>query len=151
MSSVDRKEFRVHNALFAYRHLVPPACKRRATWNVDKLRVGCALGIWCADWWWRHPMTISSLLVKVAVVLGTSKAADITTAQIGSRELRTTNAMPYPEKVPGCIGTLLSFGCPRAFIALQAMWSALQSASMPSRSLRQRHWQSLGHLYSHLQ
>mmetsp|Transcript_4646 Transcript_4646/g.11253 ORF Transcript_4646/g.11253 Transcript_4646/m.11253 type:complete len:350 (+) Transcript_4646:83-1132(+) len=78
------KEFRVHNALFAYRHLV-----------------GCALGIWCADWWWRHPMTISSLLVKVAVVLGTSKAADITTAQIGSRELRTTNAMPYPEKVPG--------------------------------------------------
>lgn len=51
------REFRVHNAIFAYRHLV--------------------------------------VLVLVAC-----KAADVTTEMIGSTEMRTTNAMPYPKSTP---------------------------------------------------
>mmetsp|Transcript_20037 Transcript_20037/g.46654 ORF Transcript_20037/g.46654 Transcript_20037/m.46654 type:complete len:357 (-) Transcript_20037:317-1387(-) len=104
------REFRIHNAIFAYRHLV-----------------GSALGIWCADWWWRNPVTISSLLVKVAILWLTCKAADIATAKVGSRELRTTNAMPYPPDTPGerilmakhfyaksqfAAASLAVFGCP---------------------------------------
>lgn len=73
------REFRVHNAVFAYRNLI-----------------GAILGIWFPDWWWRHPYTISSIVLKIALTLGTCKAADMVTSAIGDREKRTTNAMPYP-------------------------------------------------------
>lgn len=76
------REFRVHNAIFAYRHLV-----------------GTALGIWAPEWWWQQP-TLSSLLAKVVLVLVACKAADVTTEMIGSTEMRTTNAMPYPKSTP---------------------------------------------------
>ncbi|CAK9113176.1 Uncharacterized protein SCF082_LOCUS52469 [Durusdinium trenchii] len=76
------REFRVHNAIFAYRHLV-----------------GSALGIWAPEWWWQAP-TATSLVVKVALVLAACKAADVATEMIGSTEERTTNAMPYPKKTP---------------------------------------------------
>ncbi|CAJ1384030.1 unnamed protein product [Effrenium voratum] len=74
------REFRVHNAIFAYRHLV-----------------GSALGIWAADWWWQRP-TVLSVVVKVSLVLAACKAADVATEMIGSTEARTTNSMPYPKK-----------------------------------------------------
>lgn len=74
------REFRVHNAIFAYRHLV-----------------GAALGIAFPAWWWRDP-SVSSLAAKIALVLAGCKAADIATDRIGSTEKRTTNAMPYPKK-----------------------------------------------------
>jgi len=74
------KEFRVHNAIFAYRHLL---C--------------CVLGIYFPSWWYQ--MSVSSMLVKVGIVLLACKAAAVTTEQIGSTEKRTTNAMPYPEWV----------------------------------------------------
>ncbi|CAE7904128.1 unnamed protein product [Symbiodinium sp. KB8] len=76
------KEFRVHNALFAMRHLV-----------------ATALGIWAPDWWLRQP-GIGAVAAKVCLVLATCKAADITTEQIGSTDDRTTNSMPYPKKTP---------------------------------------------------
>eukprot|EP00434_Breviolum_minutum_P044550 symbB.v1.2.039800.t1/scaffold6792.1/size15526/3 len=76
------REFRVHNAIFAYRHLV-----------------GSALGILAPQWWWQQP-TLSSLVAKVVLVLASAKAADFTTEMIGSKETRTTNAMPYPKATP---------------------------------------------------
>lgn len=75
------REFRVHNAIFAYRHLV-----------------GTILGTWCAEWWWRSPPCASALFAKVALVLAACKAADVATQYLGSDEKRTTNAMPYPQK-----------------------------------------------------
>lgn len=75
------KEFRIHNAIFAYRHLI-----------------ATGLGIWFPDWWWRNP-PLSSMFCKVALVLGACKAADLATDWIGDTSKRTTNAMPYPSKV----------------------------------------------------
>lgn len=74
------KEFRVHNAIFAYRHLI-----------------GTAMGIWFPDLWWRN-FGWASLLLKVMLVLAACKAADVATEHLGSDEARTTNAMPYPTK-----------------------------------------------------
>lgn len=74
------REFRVHNAIFAYRHLV-----------------SAALGIWLPEWWWRTP-SMSSTAVKVVLVLGACWAADVATDKLGNNEKRTTNAMPYPTK-----------------------------------------------------
>lgn len=74
------REFRIHNAIFAYRHLV-----------------GALLGIWFPEWWWRNP-TIDSMMVKVMLVLGACWAAERATLRVGSEEKRTTNAMPYPSR-----------------------------------------------------
>lgn len=71
------KEFRVHNAIFAYRHLL---C--------------AALGIWMPNWWVRD-LSVGSMVCKVAVVLTTMRLADMATERLGSTEKRTTNAMPY--------------------------------------------------------
>eukprot|EP00444_Apocalathium_aciculiferum_P048800 CAMPEP_0183505984 /NCGR_PEP_ID=MMETSP0371-20130417/7085_1 /TAXON_ID=268820 /ORGANISM="Peridinium aciculiferum, Strain PAER-2" /LENGTH=332 /DNA_ID=CAMNT_0025701819 /DNA_START=63 /DNA_END=1063 /DNA_ORIENTATION=+ len=38
--------------------------------------------------------------VKLAVVLGACKAADMATERFGDKEVRTTNAMPYPPSTP---------------------------------------------------
>lgn len=74
------KEFRVHNAIFAYRHL---ACT--------------ALGIWAPNWWWRNP-GVTSVIAKMALACCVCKAADVATERLGSLEKRTTNAMPYPKQ-----------------------------------------------------
>mmetsp|Transcript_75890 Transcript_75890/g.214609 ORF Transcript_75890/g.214609 Transcript_75890/m.214609 type:complete len:341 (+) Transcript_75890:66-1088(+) len=76
------REFRAHNAIFAYRNLL-----------------GAVLGIWFPDWWWRSPISISSMAAKIALTLATCKAADVVTASIGDTEKRTTNAMPYPASM----------------------------------------------------
>lgn len=74
------REFRVHNAIFAYRNLI-----------------GAIFGIWFADWWWRSP-DVFSVAAKVALILLGCYAADLATSRIGSEDDRTTNAMPYPSK-----------------------------------------------------
>lgn len=74
------REFRVHNAIFAYRNLL---C--------------AALGIWLPVFWWRQP-TLLSMMLKVGVVFATCAAADMATQAVGSVEKRTTNAMPYPSR-----------------------------------------------------
>eukprot|EP00927_Polykrikos_kofoidii_P037431 TRINITY_DN31580_c0_g2_i1.p1 TRINITY_DN31580_c0_g2~~TRINITY_DN31580_c0_g2_i1.p1 ORF type:complete len:320 (-),score=27.65 TRINITY_DN31580_c0_g2_i1:97-1056(-) len=73
-------EFRAHNAVFAYRHLI-----------------GVILGVWFPRWWWLDP-PVWSIAAKVVLVVGTCAAADYVTARLGSIEKRTTNAMPYPGK-----------------------------------------------------
>mmetsp|Transcript_68463 Transcript_68463/g.216575 ORF Transcript_68463/g.216575 Transcript_68463/m.216575 type:complete len:329 (-) Transcript_68463:85-1071(-) len=75
-------EFRLHNMLFAYRHVI-----------------GCAMGIWFPDFWFRRPTPLASLL-KLGLVCLTSYLADEVTARVGCTEKRTTNAMPYPEGTP---------------------------------------------------
>lgn len=74
-------EFRVHNAIFAARNLC-----------------GAAIGIWAPEWWWRSPLSVSSLGAKIALVLVAAKVADVVTETLGSRDKRTTNAMPYPPE-----------------------------------------------------
>eukprot|EP00931_Biecheleriopsis_adriatica_P081406 TRINITY_DN5473_c0_g1_i1.p1 TRINITY_DN5473_c0_g1~~TRINITY_DN5473_c0_g1_i1.p1 ORF type:complete len:360 (-),score=39.81 TRINITY_DN5473_c0_g1_i1:50-1075(-) len=77
------REFRVHNAIFAYRNLV------------------CAvLGIWLPDWWYRAGLSFSAFTVKIGVLCMTCWAAEKATERLGSKEDRTTNAMPYPDGVP---------------------------------------------------
>lgn len=75
-------EFRVHNAIFAYRHLV---C--------------CVVGIWFPDFWYRSSPSVLCLGLKVAILCLTCWAADVATERLGSKEERTTNAMPYPESM----------------------------------------------------
>jgi len=75
-------EFRVHNAIFAYRNLL-----------------GAILGTWFPDWWLRD-VSFTSMCVKLALVLGACKAADMATVSFGDKEVRTTNAMPYPPSTP---------------------------------------------------
>ncbi|CAK0843111.1 unnamed protein product [Prorocentrum cordatum] len=75
-------EFRVHNAIFAYRHLV---C--------------CVIGIWFPDVWCRSSPSILCLGLKIAILSLTCWAADVATERLGSREDRTTNAMPYPASM----------------------------------------------------
>lgn len=72
-------EFRLHNAIFSYRHLI-----------------GAALGILFPEWWWKNPGAMS-LIVKMVLVAAAMKAADVVTENYGSQEVRTTNGMPYPE------------------------------------------------------
>lgn len=73
------REFRVHNAIFASRHVV-----------------STMLAIFAPGWWWRSP-DLSSVAVKVLLVWIICAAADVATEQLGDREKRTTNAMPYPQ------------------------------------------------------
>lgn len=75
------REFRAHNAIFAYRNIL-----------------GAALGIWAPDWWWRDELSVSAVVAKLCLVLGTNWAADVVTNRLGCRMDRTTNAMPYPKK-----------------------------------------------------
>jgi len=74
------REFRIHNAIFAYRHLI-----------------GAYIGIWLPEFWWRSPGVVS-ILLKVALIFAACKAADVATEHAGSEDKRTTNAMPYPQK-----------------------------------------------------
>lgn len=74
------REFRIHNAIFAYRHLI-----------------GAFIGIWFPEFWWRNP-GVASIVLKVAIVSLACKCADVATDLVGSDEQRTTNAMPYPHK-----------------------------------------------------
>eukprot|EP00931_Biecheleriopsis_adriatica_P057198 TRINITY_DN33920_c0_g1_i1.p1 TRINITY_DN33920_c0_g1~~TRINITY_DN33920_c0_g1_i1.p1 ORF type:complete len:354 (-),score=68.96 TRINITY_DN33920_c0_g1_i1:76-1137(-) len=74
------REFRIHNAVFALRHLV-----------------ASAFGIWAPDWWWRQPDS-SSVVAKLVLICTACKAADIATEKAGSLDDRTTNSMPYPKK-----------------------------------------------------
>jgi hypothetical protein len=93
-------EFRVHSAIFAYRNLVTTY-----------------LGIWFPVFWWREP-TAFSVVLKVAVLFATCKAADIATARFGSKDHRTTNAMPYPGGAsPALIGTAKWFYAKSQFAA----------------------------------
>eukprot|EP00930_Biecheleria_cincta_P041051 TRINITY_DN28124_c0_g1_i1.p1 TRINITY_DN28124_c0_g1~~TRINITY_DN28124_c0_g1_i1.p1 ORF type:complete len:325 (-),score=54.86 TRINITY_DN28124_c0_g1_i1:31-1005(-) len=73
-------EFRMHNAIFTYRHII-----------------SIAIGMAAPDWWWRKP-DMSSVLVKIGLLCLTCKCADWVTENFGSTEKRTTNAMPYPEE-----------------------------------------------------
>lgn len=75
-------EFRLHNAIFSYRNLL-----------------GAILGTWFRAWW-LEAASVSSVVVKLALVLGVCKAADMVTERLGDKEKRTTNAMPYPESTP---------------------------------------------------
>lgn len=75
-------EFRGHNAIFAYRNLL-----------------GTAFAIWTPHWWLRS-VSVSAVLLKLAIVLSACKLADMVTDRLGSRTQRTTNSMPYPEKTP---------------------------------------------------
>lgn len=75
-------EFRLHNAIFAYRNLI-----------------GAILGTWFPEWWLRD-LSLTSTCVKLAVVLGACKAADMATERLGDKDKRTTNAMPYPPSTP---------------------------------------------------
>eukprot|EP00931_Biecheleriopsis_adriatica_P081407 TRINITY_DN5473_c0_g2_i1.p1 TRINITY_DN5473_c0_g2~~TRINITY_DN5473_c0_g2_i1.p1 ORF type:complete len:342 (-),score=47.75 TRINITY_DN5473_c0_g2_i1:32-1057(-) len=77
------REFRLHNAIFAYRNLV------------------CAvLGIWLPDWWYRSELSFSAFIVKIGVLCFTCWAAEKATERLGSTEDRTTNTMPYPPGTP---------------------------------------------------
>uniref|UniRef100_A0A7S1AEP9 Uncharacterized protein n=1 Tax=Noctiluca scintillans TaxID=2966 RepID=A0A7S1AEP9_NOCSC len=76
-------EFRMHSACFAYRNLT-----------------GALLAIFFPLWWWRGPLTVSSMVVRLALALTTCSAADLVTSKVGSRDARTTNAMPYPPNTP---------------------------------------------------
>lgn len=76
------KEFRVHNAIFAYRNLI-----------------GAALGCFAPVWWLHSPWSVTSWLAKTLLVFVTMRAADWGTDTFGSTEKRTTNAMPYPPSV----------------------------------------------------
>jgi len=73
------QEFRGHNAVFAYRHLI---C--------------CIIGIMFPHWWYRNPLLLC-VLVKIGIVTATMVAGDKMTSMMGSEERRTTNTMPYPE------------------------------------------------------
>jgi len=75
------QEFRAHNAIFAYRHLI---C--------------CTIGIIFPQWWYRNP-TFLSVLIKVGIVTATMAAADKVSYMIGSTEERTTNSMPYYDGI----------------------------------------------------
>ena len=61
------REFRVHNAIFAMRHLA--ACSVfRDDYSLDMVafvEVATALGIWAPEWWLHHP-GVTSLTVKAS-------------------------------------------------------------------------------------
>eukprot|EP00439_Symbiodinium_sp_Y106_P049953 s1234_g6.t1 len=82
------REFRVHNALFAMRHLI-----------------GTALGIWAPDWWLRQP-GVAAVAAKVCLTASQIHSGIFPVVQLTScvaahdEDDRTTNAMPYPKKTP---------------------------------------------------
>lgn len=82
------REFRVHNAIFAYRHLI-----------------GAAFGTWAPKWWYWSP-DVWSIAAKVALVCAACYAADLATQKIGSLDKRTTNAMPYPKRTDQSVMSL---------------------------------------------
>lgn len=69
-------EFRAHSILFAMRHVV--ACL-----------VGL-YGLWPEHW-------ALNYLAKVAIIAGTTLLAQLIHHKLGDKEVRTTNAMPYPK------------------------------------------------------
>ncbi|CAE7718305.1 unnamed protein product [Symbiodinium pilosum] len=106
------REFRVHNAIFALRHLV-----------------GSALGIWAPQWWLQNP-GVTSLTAKVGLVLAACYAADVTTEKIGSKDDRTTNAMPYPKTTPQTVEQVAK----RFYAKSQFAASAIAAFGTPSSS-----------------
>lgn len=82
-------EFRVHNAIFAYRNLL-----------------GAALGIYLPEWW-LNDFSVFSMVVKLAVILLACKASEMASDIFGDKEKRTTNAMPYPAGTPQHVETLV--------------------------------------------
>ena len=104
----NRPEFRLHNAVFAYRNLIGTAV--------------ALLNLWPSN-------PVLAVVTKAALVLGACLAADACTSYIGDRERRTTNAMPYPDHAPaeGMKWTKLFYARAQFYAA---MWAISGMATM---------------------
>lgn len=97
------REFRAHNAIFAYRHIV-----------------GALLGIWFRQFWMGAP-SVYSMITKLALVLGACAAADLATQKMGDTAKRTTNAMPYPGKTSATVEGMAKYFYAKAQFAATAI------------------------------
>ncbi len=72
------EEFRMHSLIFSGRHII--------------CTIVCIKDLW-------PDSIIFNIIVKTGIVLYTSYLAKLVTCKYGSKSIRTTNSMPYPEYV----------------------------------------------------
>ena len=85
------KEFRLHSILFSCRHVLFTIITILELWPTQSSAL--------IKIEYRGYALILESIIKYLIIIGCIKIANIITEKYGDKEKRTTNAMPYPEKL----------------------------------------------------
>ena len=85
------KEFRLHSILFSCRHVLFTIITILELWPTQSSAL--------IKIEYRGYALILESIIKYLIIIGCIKIASIITEKYGDKEKRTTNAMPYPEKL----------------------------------------------------
>jgi len=87
------KEFQLHSILFSCRHVLLTVITLLELWPTQSLEFsGISGGTKCR----KEIAIMSECVIKYLIIIGVIKVAAVITEKYGDKEVRTTNAMPYP-------------------------------------------------------
>ena len=87
------KEFQLHSILFSCRHVLLTLITLLELWPTQSLEFsGISGGTKCR----KEIAIMSECVIKYLIIIGVIKVAAVITEKYGDKEVRTTNAMPYP-------------------------------------------------------